>query len=227
MNVMIGHHTNSPAAPVSTGFRITEHDRLTIDNVPYRFMGRSGDLISLQREDGHRLIEQYKVENLARLSATGKIRHEVEYYLPDDLKTRPASMNTAFQVSRLTPAQQRRFHIRYAQVRALDDMVTEGLIRPATAEIEMVRDELEDRVQPYLAETATERDMLANHAAREGGATGKTAKTRGGKKKVSIELYSSDYLRKRYAAFRKGGVEALVDKLSKSNFVVARPIPVN
>ena len=52
MNVMIGHHTNSPAAPVSTGFRITEHDRLTIGNVPYRFMGRSGDLISLQREDG-------------------------------------------------------------------------------------------------------------------------------------------------------------------------------
>ena len=80
----------------------------------------------------------------------------------------------------------------------------------------MVREELEDRVQPYLAPLATERDMLADNAAREGGATGKATKARGGQKKVSIELYSSDYLRKLYAAFRKGGVEALVDSLSKS-----------
>ena len=48
-----------------------------------------------------------------------------------------AWMNTAFQVSRLTPVQQRRFHFCHAQVRALDDMVNEGLIRPATAEIEI------------------------------------------------------------------------------------------
>ena len=95
-------------------------------------------------------------------------------------------------------------------------MVNEGLIRPATKDIEMVREELEDRVQPYLAPLATERDMLADNAARAGGATGKATKARGGKKKESIELYSSDYLRKLYAAFKKGGVEALVDSLSKS-----------
>lgn len=104
MNVMIGHHISSSTAAVSTGFRISPHDRLTIDGIPYRFMGRSGDLISLQREDGQGLIDQYKVENLARLSATGHIRHEVEYFLPDNLKTRPALIDTvcAGWIPRLT-----------------------------------------------------------------------------------------------------------------------------
>ena len=45
---------------------------------------------------------------------------------------------------------------------------------------------------------------------------GEATKARSGQEKVGIELYSSDYLRKLYAAFRKGGVEALVDSLSKS-----------
>jgi len=56
--------------------------------------------------------------------------------------------------------------------------------------------------------------MLAHQATRDG--SGKATKRRGGRKTESVELYSSDYLRKLHAAFRKGGVEALVDKLSKS-----------
>lgn len=216
MNAIIGKFGIEPSTKANTGFRIEPHDRVTIEGAAYRYIGRSDDLISLQRADGHGLIDQYGLGTLARLSAAGRIKHEVEYYLPDDLKTVAAFRDVDFQVSDLSPKQKQRFHISHAQMQALDEMVVEGIIRPATAEIEIFRKELEQRAIPYLAKVATEHDMLAREVGRKEGSTTKVMKKRGGRKTESIEFYSSDYLRKLYASYKKHGPKALVDKLCKS-----------
>ena len=216
MNAINGKFGLEASTKINTAFRIEPHDRVTIEGTAYRYIGHSGDLISLQRADGQGLIDQYRLGTLARLSATGRIKHEVEYYLPDDLKTVTAFRDDDFQVSDLSPEEKQRFHICHAQMQALDEMVTEGIIRPATAEIEMFRKELEERAIPYLAKVATEHDMLAREVGREQGGIAKVPKKRGGRRTESIEFYSSDYLRKLYASYKKHGPKTLVDKLCKS-----------
>ena len=138
MNALIGPDM-AGHAPVGTGFRITPHDRLTIEGMPYRLASRSGDVVFLEREDGQGVVDQYTAGTLARLSATGHVRHEPEYHLPPCQRTRPATQATSFYVSMLAPAQKKRFHICHAQVQALDDMVSVGLIRPVMSDNQLVR----------------------------------------------------------------------------------------
>ncbi len=123
---------------------------------------------------------------LSRLSAAGSIKHEVGYYLPDDLKTAPEAKNVSFQVSDLNAPQKKRFRIRFIQIKAIEDMVAEGIILPRTADIEAYADEIEKRAAAYFKEEATERDLI-DHALENGQLPARIAKSvrkgKGGKKK--------------------------------------------
>src|SRR6056297_2749463 len=111
------------ATPVKSGFRLDVHDRLVIHGKPYRFLGMSGGDAELTPANDVGMTEVFPMGTLARLSASGDIKHEVGYYLPDELK--PASAVTAvdFQPSKLSEAAKTRFHMRFSQVMAIRNMV--------------------------------------------------------------------------------------------------------
>ena len=207
------------AAPVKTGFRLDIHDRLLIHGKPYRFLGMSGDNAELKPAMGNGLTEVFPVETLSRLSASGDIKHEVGYYLPDDLK--PASAVTAidFQPSNLTGKARVRFDTKLAQIKAIEDMETEGVLRPNMEGIKAARSDIKERAEEYLKAQATERDLLESEMekgrlperVRKG-----VRRNHGGVVKEGIKLYSSDYLRKLYANYQAHGLPALADDLAKS-----------
>src|SRR6056297_3041842 len=123
MTIVPNKHSLGEAKPVKTGFRLDIHDRLLIHGKPYRFLGMSGDNAELIPASGAGLTEVFPMGTLARLSTSGDIKHEVGYYLPDELK--PASAVTAvdFQPSKLSEAAKTRFHMRFSQVMAIRNMV--------------------------------------------------------------------------------------------------------
>ncbi|SIS16122.1 putative transposase, partial [Roseovarius nanhaiticus] len=218
MNAIVKGDTFAKSTSVKSGFRIEQADRLTIEGKRFDWAGKSGDTIFLQPADGQGLTEQFSMGMLSRLSAAGAIKHEVGYYLPDDLKPAPLAKGALFQVSDLNSSQKKRFYNRYVQIMAIEDMVSEGLILPNAADIEASEKEIETRATAYLRQEVTERDLL-NHALEHQQLPKSVAKSvrkgRGGGSKNGVVLYSADYLRKLYNRYQKHGLSALADTLSK------------
>jgi putative transposase len=219
MNAIVGTNTFANSTKVKSGFRIDQSDRLTIEGKRFDWAGQSGDTIHLQPSDGLGMTEQFTMGMLSRLSAAGKIKHEMGFYLPDDLKLTPSAKGVLFQVSDLNAAQKKRFYGRYAQIMAIEEMVSEGLILPCKKDIDASLKEIETRAVAYIKKETTERDML-DHALEDQQLPEAVAKSvrkkRGGGSKDSIALYSGDYLRKLYSNYQKYGLSALADTLSKS-----------
>jgi len=219
MNAIVDNkHFVNPAS-VKSGFRIDQADRLTINGKHFDFAGQSGDTVFLHPSDEQGMTEQFTMGNLSRLSAAGMVKHEVGYYLPDDLKPSPLAKAVSFKASDLDEKQQKRFYNRFVQIKAIEDMVSEGLILPREPDIVASFQQIEARAAAYLKKEVTERDML-NHALEHQQLPQSVAKTvrkgRGGGDRSSVELYTADYLRKLYKQYQKHGLAALVDSLSKS-----------
>jgi len=219
MNAIVGTDIFAKTKPFKSGFRIEQTDRLTIEGKAFDWAGRSGDTILLQPSTGHGVTEQFSMGTLSRLSAAGKIRHEVGFYLPDDLKTVPQAKDALFQVSDLNPLQKKRFNNRHVQIMAIEDMISEGIILPRTADIEAFAKDIETRAAGYLKKEVTERDML-DHALEHQQLPARVAKSvrksRGGDDKDGVGLHTADYLRKLYFKYQKHGLSALADTLSRS-----------
>lgn len=207
------------ATPVKSGFRLDVHDRLVIHGKPYRFLGMSGGDAELIPASGAGMTEVFPMGALARLSASGDIKHEVGYYLPDDLKPASAVAAFDFQPSNLVGKARVRFDAKLAQIKAIEDMEAEGILRPNKEGIEAARSDIEKRAEEYFKAKATERDLIANEIAndrlpdriRKG-----VRQNRGGGITRRVGLFSADYLRKLYARYRANGLVALADDLSKS-----------
>jgi len=219
MTIVPNKHSLGEAKPVKTRFRLDIHDRLLIHGKPYRFLGMSGDNAELIPASGVGLTEVFPMGTLARLSTSGDIKHEVGYYLPDELKPSPATSAFDFHPSNLTGKARFRFESRLSQIKAISDMESEGLIRPNTVDIEAARPEIASRAEAYLKAEATERDLLESEM-EKGRLPDRVRKgvrrNRGGVAKEGVKLYSSDYLRKLYASYQAHGLPALADDLSKS-----------
>ncbi|SFQ66944.1 Integrase core domain-containing protein [Roseivivax halotolerans] len=207
------------AKPVKSGFRLDIHDRLVIHGKPYRFLGMSGDNAELRPESGVGLTEIFPMGTLSRLSAAGDITHEVGCYLPDELKPAAAVAAFDFQPSNLVGKARARFNSKLAQIKAIEDMEAEGILRSNTDAIELAIPNIKERAEEYLKAQATERDLLESEMekghlperVRKG-----VRRNRGGGTKYGVKLYSSDYLRKLYADYKVHGLRALADELTKS-----------
>ncbi|MHA7849531.1 transposase [Roseovarius sp.] len=218
MTIVPNKHSLGEAKPAKTRFRLDIHDRFLIYGKPYRFLGMSGDNAELGPASGVGLTEVFPMGTLARLSTSGDIKHEVGYYLPDELKPSPATSAFDFHPSNLTGKARSRFESRLSQIKAISDMESEGLIRPNTVDIEAARPEIASRAEAYLKAEATERDLLESEMekgrlperVRKG-----VRRNRGGGTKDGVKLYSSDYLRKLYADYQAHGLSALADDLTK------------
>lgn len=220
MNAMVGQFGltahNSGALHC---FRLEPHDRLIVDGKPYRVLRRTGENVELMPEDGRGLVEQFALSQLGRLNATGQIKHEVGYYLPDDLKSSPEVKSIDFRVSELPPGARRRFKIRHALVRATLDLRDEGKIRINTNDIEAHKSEIEKRASVYMVEEASERDLL-DHEKETGrlprSVEAKTKRRRGGSSGKTVSAYNADYLRKLASRYERHGPAVLADSLCKS-----------
>lgn len=219
MNAIVKSNAFAQATSGKSGFRIEQADRLTISGKHYDWAGQSGDTIFLQPSDGQGLTEQFTMGQLSRLSASGAIKHEVGFYLPDDLKATPQAKAALFQISDLNAAQKKRFYNRYVQIMAIEELVSEGAMLPRTDDIAASSKEIEDRAAAYMRKEVTERDLLDHaleHQQLPVSVAKSVRKSRGGSDKSSVSLYTPDYLRKLYRNYKKHGLPALADSLSKS-----------
>ncbi|MEI4263341.1 Mu transposase C-terminal domain-containing protein [Roseovarius sp. D0-M9] len=219
MTTIFGATNFATTTSAKCGFRIEQTDRITIEGTPFDMVGQSGDMILLQPSIGNGLTEQFTRGTLSRLSAAGAIKHEVGYYLPDDLKIAPGAKNVAFHASDLNASQRKRFHNRFVQIRAIEDMVNEGSILPRTGDIRANASEVEKRAASYLKKEVTERDLL-DYALENKQLPDRIAntvrKSQGGSSTAGVKLYTADYLRKLYSNYQKVGLSALTDDLAKA-----------
>ena len=218
MNAIVKTNAFAIPTPIKSGFRIEQSDRLTIERKHFDWAGQSGDTIFLQPSDGQGMTEQFTMGMLSRLSAAGEIKHEVGFYLPDELKSVSLAKGARFEPSQLEAEAKMRFYNRYVQILAIEEMVSENLILPNKKGIKASLHQIETRAVAYLKQNVTERDML-NHALEHGQLPKRIAKSvrkgRGGGHKEGLELYSADYLRKLYKEYETRGLSALADSTSK------------
>ncbi|MFC0161759.1 hypothetical protein CDZ97_28150 [Mameliella alba] len=218
MSAPFGMTPVTQAKPVGTRFSIGEHDRITINGKAFRMNRYVGEDVELLPADGIGLAEQFPISNLSRLSAMGRVKHEVGYYLPADLRPAVGLADVSFRVSDLTEKPRERFFSRYAHVMAVEELVDAGKIRNNTEDIEEFRDEIEELIKPHFQEVASQQQMLEHERKNRRDRRAKNAgrKPRGGKPEMTVTLFSSDTIRKLVAAYRKHGLSALVDNLSNS-----------
>ncbi len=203
--------------PVS-GFKLAEHDRITVDGKAYRFSRNVGDAVELVPAEGDGCAEQFDMGTLSRLGAMGRVKHEVGFHLPPDLKPAFGVQNVGVQISSLSEKQKERFYAKYAQVMAVLQLIEAGEIRNNTADIESARSRIEELAKPFFAEAASEQQIIEHDMQnrQDRRAEKSVRKPRGGKPVASITLFSSDRLRKLVAEYRNLGLSALVDNLAAS-----------
>lgn len=160
------------------------------------------------------MIEQFDMSTLARRSAEGTVHHQPGYYLPKDLKP-IAQATSSFVLSELTDAHRERLWIRYAIVQAVEELITEGLIRNNDDDIAANLDQIGTRTKQYLKGQCDLRDLDA-HELQEKGEIER--KRRGGSFKTDIEMPSAGTIRKSVTAYRKFGMAGLADNYSKSGY---------
>ncbi len=198
---------------VGTPFLIGQHDRLTIEGRPYRLVSNSGSNVLLRPETGDGLTEQFPSGVLSQLSAHGKIRHEVDFYLPKGQRVADQAAHDPLSLDPLTAAHRKRVKLRYALVQAVEEMEAEGLIGNNDKDLALHLNEIGARAIPYLTDTASGRDMADDQERRDGQ---KPRKRKSGKTTEAVLLPHPSTLRKSVAGFRKHGMAHLVDSLACS-----------
>jgi putative transposase len=219
MNALIERLNAEPSNTIKSGFRMDIHDRIIIEGSAYRLVSETGEAVVLCPASGSGLSEQFSMATLSRLSANGKLVHELGYYLPDDMKRSVSASNHEFKVSQLTSKQRARYMGRYAQVMAVLELISQGTIRNNEHDIANYHNDIQVRAGPYLSTTANERQLIEHEVScgvSRGPKNSSPRKNRGGNTTLGLELYHPNYLVKLVRAYEKGGLPALGDNLAKS-----------
>ncbi|MCO8145166.1 hypothetical protein NHN26_08000 [Rhodovulum tesquicola] len=156
-------------------FQIGREDRVTIDGQAFRLGYMMQDAYALVPAEGEGAAQVFEFGHLNRLNAAGKVRHEIEHFLPKELRTRrQPSGGTGSSLATLTPGQRARIDQRYALVEAFNEVRAEGVMQMTDASIEAHMDEICRRASAYLPghrgpvlfPGALDRRRLSQHAAR-------------------------------------------------------------
>lgn len=132
-------------------FHIGLDDRLVVDGLELRKFGQSGDTVYFKPADGMGMTHRYSLDYLARLAARGKVRHDVDYFLPADLRSVDPDLE-AVSLSGLAPAAADRLAGRYALVRAYAALASERLLKKTDESIRANMMLIRERAEDYLAE---------------------------------------------------------------------------
>ena len=123
MNAMVSEFIPAPPTKVGTPFRIGRHDRLIIEGRPFNWVGDSGSDVLLRPEHGDGLTESFSRQVLSQLSAHGKIRHEVDFHLPEGMRSSNRPAGASFSLACLSPKHRERVKMRYAMVQAVEEII--------------------------------------------------------------------------------------------------------
>lgn len=213
MNTLNRFHELQSPPVVNPGFRIEAYDRLTIEGKSYRLIGNSGPNVVLRPADDDGLAQQFSMANLSRLSAAGKIKHEVGYYVPDGQKNAVIEGKVELLLSELPPNDLARLKTRHAIVQAALEVIEEKGIGNNENDFAPYLEEIRKRARGYRDDHALEREMRQHSAARNG----QTARrSRGNTVSEAVDLPHPSTIRKMVTAYQKNGIAGLADRLARS-----------
>ena len=202
-------------------FMVGPHDRLTIEGKAFRLAYATNEAYVLAAADGG-VAETFTFAHLRRLNAAGKIRHEIEVFLPEQ-------MRSASAVDRR--ASRSRCCLRRTVNGCRSGTPWCALTRrcwprerssPTTIRSRRGMEDICKRATKYLAEEVDlERELREDEArkskkvAPQGKSKeGKLRKLPGGKAGVAVEGVHPRTLRKWWSLYREGGKAALIDRVA-------------
>ncbi|SIO39365.1 putative transposase [Rhodovulum sp. ES.010] len=192
-------------------FQIGREDRVTIDGQAFRLGYMMQDAYALVPAEGEGAAQVFEFGHLNRLNAAGKVRHEIEHFLPKELRTRrQPSGGTGSSLATLTPGQRARIDQRYALVEAFNEVRAEGVMQMTDASIEAHMDDICRRASAYLADQVDpELEWRKQQAA-----AGKGRKPKGGGTLQMVAPVHPTTLRRWVARVAKSGKAGLIDRFS-------------
>lgn len=148
-----------PTSTTDSRYAFGKYDRILIEGRAYQFVQRTEEGFVLRQDDTSGLCNTFSNEFLARISAAGRLRQEIDYYLPEDARRRltvPIS-----KIAELEPMQRVRHDRRSAYVAAFCELYAEGRIKKTEASIKTRENELIG-----LATKLCDRSLAGKSAAR-------------------------------------------------------------
>ena len=133
-------------------FRIGEHDRITIEGTAFRLVQRAPDAWHLGPADGDGLCQTFTFSHLNALSAAGKVRHEVDHFLPPALRAQ--TRRRALSMALLSRKQRMRVVNRDALVQGFKELHAAGEVVRTEGSIAVNMGRICAAATPYLAENA-------------------------------------------------------------------------
>lgn len=189
-------------------FHIGEDDRITIGGKAFRlnYLSASGAVLRPDGDTG--LAESFTFEHLSRLNAAGKIKHEIDFYLPPELR-RAASLTPQYVVKApLSKLQKKRLDISFAMAQAAVDLQDHS---NENVRIGKTEDDLAanmDRIRDLASDFLQDADP-ARIAKLQAYRDGKGKKPQGGDSSARSDAVHPSTLRKWIGKLRQGGKFAL------------------
>lgn len=197
-------------------FQIREHDRITIDGTAVRLVQQVADAWLLRPADGTGLCQTFTFGALNALSAAGKVRHEVEHFLPASLRTQPRRSELSIAV--LSSKQRARLINRDAFVQGFNELYQAGLVQKTEASIAANMEEICTAATPYLAESIDLAEIDREAQAKAGNGR----RSMGGKLAVRLTPVHPRTILKWVRAESRDGKAGLADRMALRGYRSSR-----
>lgn len=153
-------------------FSIGPNDRVTIKGRAFRLVQRMSDAFVLIPADGEGLAETFPFALLNALSAKGKVRHEVDYYLPAFQRAPAFALAACVPVGDLPAAVKARLDVRNALVEGFKKLYRAGLVKKTSRSVDAMEEQILDAARSYLDQQADTEKMEREALARKGAGRG-------------------------------------------------------
>ena len=191
-------------------FRIGSHDRVTIEGKGFRLLQQMDDSFVLLPADGDGLAETFTFARLNALSAAGKVRHEVDHFLPAPMRSLAQPRSGGIPVSDLPQEAKVRLDLRSAMVEGFTDLYRAGEVKKTEASIAEMLPMICEAARPYLEArvdlAAMEREVRARN--------GQGRRSRGGTLQATISPVHPRTLLEWVRANEAEGKAGLADRLA-------------
>jgi len=115
-------------------------DRILIEGRAYQCVQRTEEGFVLRQDGASGLCETFSNELLARISAAGRLRQEIDHFLPEEARRRLTIPSS--KIAELEPVQRARHDRRSAYVAAFYELHADGRIKKTEASIKARENEL-------------------------------------------------------------------------------------
>ena len=149
-------------------FRIAPHDRVTIEGRAFRLVQQMEESFVLIPADGEGVAETFAFARLNALSAAGRVRHEVEHFLPPSMRAPAVSGGADTSVSRLPPEGKARLDVRNALVEGFIELWRAGRVKKTEASVRSMMPEICEAARAYLQQSADLAEIDREARARSG-----------------------------------------------------------